>query len=271
VFGWGVVGAAVATVFSQFVCVAFSFVYMIKKYPIFNYKRKEFVYNKALGLSCIKLGIPTTLQQCVISFGNVFLQRLVNGFGTELMAAYTVGIRIQGYIFVPIFALNGGIATFAGQNIGAGKLDRAKSGLKYTLIDSICVTVAISALVYIFAAPVSRLFGVEERALEMAVEMLRFISLFLPIFALYIPVSGFLQGSGDVVFTSASSLVTLTFRVGISYAMVLLFSYGYQAAWYSLPVGWIIGIVMVFYRYFSGAWKTKAVVRPLQTGEEPIV
>lgn len=271
VFGWGVVGAAVATVFSQFVCVLFSIVYMVRKYPIFNYKREEFIFDRALGARCVKLGVPTTLQQCVISFGNVFLQRLVNGFGTDMMAAYSVGVRIQGYIFVPIFALNGGVSTFTGQNIGAGKPDRAKRGLGYALISSVCVTIVIASLVYVFAVPVSRLFGVKELALNMAVEMLRFICAFFLIFSVYMPTSGFLQGSGDVVYVSACSLVTLSVRVGMAYAMVFIFGFGYQAAWYTMPAGWAFGIVLVLVRYFSGAWKNKAVTNPLSGGEEMIV
>lgn len=271
VFGWGVAGAAVATVVSQLVCAIFSFVYMAKKYPIFNYKRGELVYDKALGLTSLKLGLPATLQQCVVSFGNVFLQRLVNGFGTDLMAAYTVGIRVQGYIFVPIFALNGGVATFAGQNIGAGKLDRAKRGLGYTLVISVAVTVTVSLLVYFFARPVSLLFGVEERALGIAIEMLRFISLVFPLFALYMPTGGFLQGSGDVLYVSVCSLATLTARVSLSYAMVYAFGVGYRAVWYSHPVGWAIGIILIFSRYFGGGWKNKAVVHPIAPYEEPML
>lgn len=259
VFGWGVIGVAVATVLSQLVCVIFSYVYMVKKYPIFRYKRNEIVFDKALGLTSLKLGLPATLQQFAISFGNVFLQRLVNSFGTDLMAAYTVGIRIQMYIFIPIFSLNGGIATFTGQNIGAGKQDRAKRGLTFSLLASFPVTLIISALVFLAAKPLTLLFGVEEEALSIAVEMLRFISLVFPIFAFYMPTSGFLQGAGDVVFVSSCTLVTLGIRVGLSYALVFLFGVGYQAVWYSHPLGWIIGIILVYSRYFHGRWKTKAV------------
>jgi putative MATE family efflux protein len=268
VFGWGVVGAAAATILAQLVCVVFSYVYMIKEYPIFAFKRREFVFDKALGRKCVKLGVPTTVQQCIISFGNVFLQRLVNGFGTELMAAYSVGIRIQGYIFIPIFALNGGIATFTGQNIGAGKPDRVRRGMKYTLITSLIVTVAVSLLVSAFAEPVARLFGVEERALEMSIEMLRFICRYFIVFSLYMPTGGVLQGSGDVVFVSISSLVNLGIRVGLAYALVFVFHYGYASVWSTMPVGWAAGLIMSYARFYSGKWKNKAVVRTAQPGEE---
>jgi Na+-driven multidrug efflux pump len=259
---------AVATVVSQFVCVVFSYVYMVREYPIFNYKRDEIVFDKALGLTSLKLGLPTTLQQFAISFGNVFLQRLVNSFGTDLMAAYTVGMRIQMYIFVPIFALNGGVATFAGQNIGAGKRDRAKRGFRYGLLTSFLITAFISVPVYLFAAQLVLLFGVEETAFAIAVEMLRFISLMFLVFALYLPITGFLQGAGDVVFVSSCTLITLAVRVGISYALVFLVGVGYQAVWYSHPVGWGIGVVLVCWRYLRGGWKTKAVVHVSEPKED---
>ncbi len=263
-FGWGVVGVAVATVLSQLACVFFSYLYMVKKYPIFHYGRGKLVFDKALGLTGLKLGLPATIQQLVVSFGNVFLQRLVNGFGNDVMAAYAVGIRIQSYIFVPIYALNGGIATFTGQNIGAAKLDRVRRGLGHTLAISFFITLLTSMLVYFLAAPLSLLFGVEEEALAIAVEMLHFVSSVFLIFAIYLPASGFLQGAGDATYTSAVSLVTLTVRVGMSYAQVLFFSVGYQAVWYSQPAGWLIGIALILIRYFRGGWKNKAVARPLE-------
>lgn len=121
VFHWGVAGTAIATVLAQVICTAFSYVYMTRHYPVFRYKRGEFVFQWDKCALCLKLGIPTMLQQSVVAFGGVFMQRLVNHFGNALMSAFTVGNRVENYIFVPIMALNNGMATFTGQNMGAGR------------------------------------------------------------------------------------------------------------------------------------------------------
>jgi Na+-driven multidrug efflux pump len=115
VFGWGVAGAAIGTVLAQLVCTVVSGIYMFRKYALFRFSRGEFVFDREKCKTFLRLGIPTTLQQCSISFGQVFIQRLVNSFGPDTMAAYTVGIRIENYTLIPIVSLNMGIATFTGR------------------------------------------------------------------------------------------------------------------------------------------------------------
>ncbi len=258
-FGWEVMGVAVATVISQGVCVAFSVAYMVKRYPLFRYRRREFVFDRKMGVLALRLGLPAMLQQCIISFGNICLQRLVNGFGKSFMAAYTVGIRIENYLFIPVLSINNGMATFTGQNVGAGEPERIKRGLSSATAVSVGVTLALAALVYVFAPEVARLFGVKGESLAMSDDMLHFMTLCFPLFALYLPVMGLLQGSGDTLWSAACSLSSLLVRVIMSYALVLELGFGYQSVWYSLPFGWGLGCVIAWLRYWSGRWRTKAV------------
>lgn len=267
-FGWGVAGVAIATVVSQAICTAVSIIYMFKRYPIFRFKRGEFVFDAEKCRICLKLGIPTTLQQCMVSFGNVFIQRLVNSFGQVTMSAYTVGIRVENYVMVPIFGFNIGMATFTGQNIGAGRIDRIKRGYKRIILTGVLLCVAIAMLTYLFADPLSRLFGVSGRTLAQSVEYIRFLSRFFFIFAIYIITGGVLQGSGDVLFASCTTLISLGVRVMSSYLMVYVFDVGYAAAWQSVPIGWSIALILCISRYLSGRWKTKGIVRH-QAGAGP--
>ncbi len=127
-FGWGVVGVAVATVIAQAVCAAFSIFYMFRRYPIFRFKRHEFVFDRGKFRLCLKLGIPAIIQQAVVSLGNVFIQRLVNSFGQVTMSAFNAGNRMESYALIPIFGMNNAEASFTGQNVGAEKYDRVKRG-----------------------------------------------------------------------------------------------------------------------------------------------
>lgn len=266
-FGWGVAGAAIATVLSQLVCVIVSVIYLLKKHDIFKLSRESIVFDKELCALCLKLGIPTAVQQFTVSFGMVFVQRLINSFGTETMAAFTVGTRIDNYVFAPVFGFQMGMSAFTGQNVGSRQLDRVKRGMRSTIVMSVSVSVVVSALIYIFASPIATLFGVEGRSLAISVELMRFMTLFFWMFAWYQVIVGVLQGSGDVIVATASTICAHITRVILAYILVYAFSFNYSAVWIAMPVGWGIAIIISGSRYLSGAWKRKGIVGKA-TGEE---
>lgn len=259
-FGWGVVGVAVATVVAQAVCAAFSIFYMFRRYPVFRFKRREFVFDVGKFKLCLKLGIPAIIQQAVVSLGNVFIQRLVNSFGQVTMSAFNAGNRMESYAIIPIFGMNSAAASFTGQNVGAEKYDRVKRGWVASTAMSCGMSVVISILLYILAPDFARLFNLSGEALSQAVEYQRWMSYFVILFAAYMPTSGLLQGAGDVVWTSMNSFATLTTRVVVAYLMVYSFDVGYAACWLNIPFGWGLGVLLSVPRYFSGRWKNKRVV-----------
>lgn len=260
-FGWGIAGAAVATVLSQLGSAAVSVVYMFRKYPIFRFGRGQFVFRRDKCLLCLRLGIPSTVQQSIVSFGNVFLQRLVNSFGETAMAAYTVGVRLESYLFVPAVGLCVGMSTFTAQNIGAGRFDRVRRGAVAVTVITLCVAAALETLSYLFAAPLSSLFGVDGEAMTLSVSYIRFLAFFFWMFAVYIAFSGLLQGAGDVFFTMMGSLTSLFIRVAAAYTMVLRFGIGFSALWISMPIGWVFCLALLLIRYFTGGWKEKGLIK----------
>ena len=259
-FHWGIAGAAIATVISQLASAVASIVYMVKKYPLFRYKRSEFVFDRQQCLLCLKLSIPSTLQQSIVSFGNVFIQRLVNSFGAATMAAFTVGSRIENYLFVTAVGFNQSMATFAGQNMGARRHDRVRRGVRHALIMSLAVSAFLELLSYVFASPIASLFGVSGEALELSIQYVRFLSLFFWTFSLYMVFMGTLQGCGDVFFTSFCSLLALSIRVGVSYAFNAWFHTGCSIIWKAMPVGWGASLLVSVIHFLRGKWKTKGVV-----------
>jgi putative MATE family efflux protein len=261
VFHLGVAGAAAATVLSQAVSMLCSWIYLMSHYAIFRFRKGEFVYDRQMGAICLKLGVPTMLQQGAVALGGVIMQRLVNSFGGELMAAYTVGNRVQNYAFIPIFGFNSGMAVFAGQNIGAGKTDRVQEAIRKVDLLSVLSALVISALSYAFAGEIAAAFGVQGESRTMAVEMIQFMSLFLFLFAIYLPLMGLLQGAGDTFYTMLCSILTLALRIATAYFLVFYIHMDYHATWICIPVGWTLGVFMGVGRYLSGKWKKKSVVR----------
>jgi len=258
-FGWGVAGAAIATVLSQLGSAVVSVWYMFKKYPLFRFGKGEFVFKKDKCLLCLRLGIPTTIQQSIVSFGNVFIQRLVNSFGAATMAAFTVGTRIESYLFVTAIGFNNGMATFTAQNVGARHFDRVKRGVRSTVLMSLAIALVLEILSFGFAGFISRLFGVDGEALSLSIRYVRFLSLVFWIFAIYMVFSGTLQGSGDVMIATVCSLAALSVRVIVAY--LLAPSLGCSAIWIVMPIGWSCALAISVIRFFTGKWKQKGVVR----------
>ena len=269
---WGVFGVALATVISQVACAAVSLIYMLKRYPMFRFKKGEFVFDTKIFGMALKLGVPATIQQVVISLGNVFIQRLVNSFGPDTMTAFAVGHRMESYTLIPMFSLNMGLSTFTGQNVGAGKFDRAVKGLKTTLLMSVGVVAFLCVFLYIFSPSFALVFGMEREAeaTRQCVQMLHFLSIAFPLFALYFPSGGMLQGAGDAIWATVASITTLGVRVAAAYLLAGVFHYGYPSTWVTMPIGWFFAAAITYSRIFSGKWKTKAVVKPVGEGPEEV-
>lgn len=265
VLPWGVAGAAAATVIAQAACMAVSVRYMFKKYPEFRFGKGELVFDKEKFRLCVKMAIPTTVQHLVISCGHIAMQRLINSFGAVTMAACTVGSRYDHYASIPIMGINQAMSAFSGQNTGAGRYDRVKRGLGSALVLDLIMVAVLCVPLYIFAEPLSRLFGVSGEEVTQAAQYLRFICLCYPIFALYIPISGMFQGCGAPLAATTASVLALGIRVAVAYTMVYAFGVGYEACWENIFYGWAAALVFDIIYFATGRWKTKSLVKNKQT------
>ena len=157
-FRMGVAGAALATVLSQALACVLSLVYMHRKYEFLRLSLSELRFDREMGALALKLGIPVALQQCVVSLGQLAVQRLVNTFG--MTSGYTAAIRLENIVLIPVFGLNAGMATFAGQNIGARREDRVSKGLWNTLVIGLARCAVLGMVCVLFAPELVSLFGV---------------------------------------------------------------------------------------------------------------
>ena len=261
VFHWGVEGTAVATVIAQGVSAVVSLVYIFRKYEFYRFGKGEFRFDWACCGQILKLGIPTMVQMCIVSGGNVLIQRVVNDMGTVALAANTAAGRIEGYMFIPVQSMNNGIATFTGQNVGAGRFDRVRTGRRHARYIMVPTALVISLILWVFAKPLISIFGVEGEALALGIQHLRFISPFFVIFALYMSSAGILTGSGDVLAAACVTLSVLGVRVVGTYVFSYGFRLGFPSLYYATPLGWIFGFVVVWLRFRTGIWETKSVVK----------
>ena len=255
-FGWGVAGTGIATVIAQIVCAGVSYFYLRRR---FRFEAGSKHFDGAICRHILRLGIPSAIQQTILSLGGSAMQRLVNGFGESAISAYTASLRITMLMSVPIFGFQAGLASFTGQNIGAGRSDRVRNGLRVTLIMALSVSVLASLATYIFAPDFIKMFALDGEALALGVRQMRFFALVFCGFTSYCIVGGVLQGSGDVVVQTFATMSALIIRVALGYIGVAVGFFGYNAAWVTNPIGWVAAMAIIFTRYFTGKWKTKAI------------
>ena len=257
-FHWGVVGAALATDIAQAGSFVAAYLYMTRKYPIFRFKLKEFTWSLDLAKKTITTGFPIALQLIVVSFGLTFIQRAVNGFGQAMTASFTVGQRIEMYIGLPCNAFQTTLATYTGQNIGAGKADRVKQGAHQTLLMSLLLTLCISALVWFLSGCIIGLFGLSDQAAVYCSAHLRTIAFINIILSLYIPLFGVFQGTNH----GAAATVVATGALGMRTLVTYLFRYsslfGYTIIWWNGLFGFGTGFLITWTYYLSGRWQRNA-------------
>lgn len=257
-FHWQIAGAGVATVIAQAVCAWVSLMYMRRRLAA---ARQKAPFDRSMCLLILRMGIPASVQMGIVSVGNLAMQRLVNSFGDAAMAAYTAGVRIDNFVTIPALSFHTGMANFTGQNIGAGKWDRVHRGLRQTMVMAFGLSIFMGVIAFTFARPIVALFGVEGDALRMGVEMIRFMAFTFWLFGIYQTTNGLLEGAGDAVLASGATLCALGTRVFTGYLAVWLGILTYNAGWATMPVCWVVALSVVLIRYFSGHWKSKAVVK----------
>ena len=258
VFHLGVAGAAVATDLSQAVSFIAAYFYMIHKYPVFHFRLKEYTWNGRLAVKTLKIGFPVALQLIIVSFGLTFIQRAVNGFGQVMTASFTVGQRVEMYLNLPCNAFHATLATYTGQNIGAGKIERVRLGVRQTLLISVGMTLCICALVWFFAGNIIELFGLSDQAAEYCLAHLHAVSLVNIILSLYIPLFGVFQGANHSGVPTVVATGALGMRVLVTYLFRYSAFFGYTIIWWNGLFGFSTGFLISWTYYLSNRWKKGA-------------
>lgn len=252
---WGVTGAAVATVISQAASFAAAYIYMTKRYPIFRFLPANYRWNGVLIRKTISIGLPISLHLMVVSIGLTLIQRAVNGFGQAMTASFTVGNRIEQYLNLPFNAFQTTLATYTGQNIGAGRIDRVRTGTRQTVALSLALTLIVSGVVWLLAENIIYLFGLSDQAADYCLRHLRTVALVNVILTLYVPLFGVFQGAGHSGFPAIVAICSLSVRVLTTYLFKDSPFLGYRVIWWNGLFGFGVGLVVSWVFYFSGRWQ----------------
>ena len=256
VFKWGIEGAARATVVSQGIGMCIALAYVNNTHPLLSIKKQDMLFDWKLFKESLKIGLPTSVQQCAIALGLIALLGIVNSFGTNTLTAYGAAGKIDTIITQAILTLSGALAAFCGQNIGAGRLDRVKKGVQFTMYTNVALGLLTFAAVYLFGNEMMRIFTKDIDVVAIGKEYLLIIGGFFIVHGALNVYNGALRGAVDTLFPMITSLVCL-WLIRIPLAYYLSSWLGRNGIWWAIGISITIGLIVTFVYYKMGFWKRR--------------
>ena len=243
VFGMGVAGAAYATVAAQVLSGLLCLLYMAKKFPILRFHKSDWVWNGRLVVHHLRLGLPMAFQFSVTAIGVMILQGAINGFGSSVVAGYTAASKVEQLTTQPMMTFGITMATYGGQNLGAGRLDRIRQGTRRCVEISTVVNLACAALVAFLGKYLVRLFLSSDNAEELAaatdaaIQYMNTIAVFFVVLGLLFIFRNVLQGVGSTLVPLLAGFIELILRTAVVFTLPRYI--GYTGVCLANPVAWI--------------------------------
>lgn len=262
VLGWGVAGAAIATVFSQGVSSVLCYIYMNRKYEILKTTPSERRFRSDIASQLLGIGVPMGLQFSITAIGSIMLQSANNALGTACVAAFTAAMRIKMFFMCALDSLGIAMATYSGQNYGAGKPIRIWQGIKSSYVMMLVYVAAINIIIWCFAEKFALLFIDPSET-----EVIKDTALFLHINLSFFPLLGSLiilrytiQGAGYTKLAMFSGVSEMVARIMVSLVVVPLF--GYLGVCYGDPTAWLFANLFLTPAFIYVYRRLKLIARP---------
>ena len=260
----GVAGAAAATVIAQFLSGFYSIRQIVK-----NRRRLGLSPEYGHGIlpdrhtlfKVFRTSVPSSLQSCMISIGNLSVQRLINSFGPDTMAGYTSACKIDRLAIQVILSVGNALCVFTGQNIGRKYFDRIREGLWKSRIIMLASAAVIAVCAHVFRYPLMTIFldpAKDPEAVRVGASYLSIIGMAYLVCAVMQSYQNVIRGAGDVNTCMVAGLTELAGRIFFAY--LLASRLGSIGIWLATPLSWSCGCVIPVLRYYSGKWMTKLLV-----------
>ena len=243
--GWGVAGAAWATILSQWLSGLGLCVYALATRPDLRVPRAEMRWNGRCAAHVFRLAFITGAQQSIMNFGILLVQGRVNSFGPAIMAAFAAAVKIDSFAYMPVQDFGNAFSTFLAQNYGAGQHERIRRGTRSAVAVSMTFGAAVSAVVFVLARPLMLLFVQpgETEILASGVQYLRTEGAFYCLIALLFLLYGFYRAIERPGMSVVLTVISLGLRVVLAYALSAIPALGAAGIWVSIPIGWVIADV----------------------------
>ncbi len=263
----GVFGVALATVIAQGFSAVLCMWKLMRMRSIFDLEFRHLKLNRQYALTIIRLGLPSGLTQAIFSMAMIVVQSLTNSFGEMFIAANVIVMRVDGFAMMPNFSFGTAMTTYAGQNIGADRLDRVKKGTVQGTAMAVGTSVIITMLILIFGRNLMSVFTDTPELVDLSMRMMLILSLGYIAMAVSQSLSGVMRGAGDTMTPMWISLITtVVIRIPLAYGISWMtrtpeLPQGRsECIFISLLLSWIIGAILMTAFYKRGKWTTKSVV-----------
>lgn len=258
----GTAGAAFATILAQLISGVLCVWYTLRILPFLKVKGKEWRPELGLIKEVLRYGIPTGLQMSIISVSDMTLQAVINTYGTVMIVAYGVCLKVEGLGFQLADAVGSAVGTFTGQNIGAKDYARVRKGVRSAYFLNVLCYGIFCPIVFVFAEPIMKAFTQTPEAVELGAEYMRVFTAFFLAGGILVVYHNILRASGDVAVTVLMGVSEVVTRIGCAFLLPFLF--GYQGLWFVSPITWTCAALVGGVRYYSGAWEKRQDVEKQQ-------
>lgn len=264
-FGMGVAGVALATVIAQMVSAVLSFLKLCRMKEVFDMKKDYLAPEKKYMWDLIRLGLPSGVTQAIFSLSMIVVQSLTNSFGEMFIAANVIVMRVDGFAMMPAFSFGTAMTTYAGQNVGAKRMDRVVQGARQGTGIAVATSTVITMLILLFGKYLMAIFTSTPELVDLSFTMMKILAVGYIAMEVTQCLSGVMRGAGDTVTPMWISMVTtVVIRVPLAYGLAYLTRSPQHpngnsvCIFVSLLISWILGACITFLCYRAGRWKKKA-------------
>ena len=252
----GVAGAAIATDICQLISSILILGFLVKVPDKYRVTVKKIRVHKHMAKRIIQIGLPSGIQNMVISLSNVLVQTGVNGFGTSAVAGFSAYLKVDGFNILPVMSFSMAATTFTGQNYGAGKMDRVKRGMWVTVAMSMIYTITTGFLLLTFAEPIISIFTSDTHVIAYGVLATKYFCPFYFLLGLMHSLAGTVRGTGKTIPPMVIILLALcVFRIiWVQFAVPSFESI--RGIYLVYPLSWFIGAVLMSLYTWKGKWKS---------------
>lgn len=264
-FQMGVAGVALATVIAQLISAVLCLLKLRRMTHLFDMELRYLKPHKENMMTVLTLGLPSGITQAIFSLAMVVVQSLTNSFGEMVIAANVIIMRVDGFAMMPNFSFGTAMTTYAGQNVGARRLDRVKEGAKQGTLIAVGTSAVITTVILLFGRHLMAIFTNTSELVTLSNNMMKILAAGYIAMAVTQSLSGVMRGAGDTMTPMWISMITtVIIRVPLAYGIARITSTPqlpqgrYECIWVSLLISWVLGAVITAVCYRLGSWKKKA-------------
>ena len=257
----GVRGGALATTLAQTACTALSTVALERKMRRLGMGKSEHIFDRTEFMRMMRIAVPAALQQSVVSLGNVCVQTVTNSFGPAVMAGCSAAGRAVNLVSTVPINWGNALSNFVGQNMGAGKPERIRDGVRASLLVTGGISLVLVLLMESIPEAMIGWFVEGDEAAEVirvGASYLRVNGLFLVVFSAYMVIKSVFKGAGDMNWFICLTLGSLGIRVLCTFLLAPVF--GEAVLWWSVAAGWCVSVVPTVLHYLGGSWKKQNLI-----------